>query len=179
MKSRIFLIFLSALVLYGCKEDNSTGVKISDIADKTDIFKVSVDAIVQKDDNFALYYTTDGSVNFNKEQLIWVPVKQKSGKQNIVFVLPAKIVPSQVRIDFGSQPQEIVLKKVTMTYRGKALEIPGTLIFSYFRPDVKKTAFDATTGVIRGITVNGQNTSPSLYPKDGVQKKQIEKLLEP
>ena len=181
MKTRVATFFLVSVfaILIGCKDETS-GMRWTTINDKEDVFTVKVDAVVMEDDDFSLYYTTDGSTNFSTIKPIWTPVKGSNKIQQIVFRLPEKIHPTQLRIDLGkSQNQkEIRLSKIYMSCKGKMVELPGTLIFSYFRPDFKKTTFDATTAVVSGKIVSGIRQSPSLYPKEKPLRKQIDRLTE-
>lgn len=173
----IFLIvFLTALT--GCK-DKTTGLQWRTIADKSAVFKVAVDAVVEEDDTFRVYYTTDGSINFTENQSVEAAVKGNADTQKITFDLPPKLHPTALRIDLGrSQDQkEILLSRVFLSYEGKMLELPGTLIFSYFRADISKTEFDATTGIVKGKIISGIRQSPSLYPKEGPLGEKIEELI--
>ena len=175
----MFVVLPSFFLLTDCKTENK-GMQWTEITNKEDVFVITVEAVVTHDDDFSLYYTTNGTTDFTKIKPIWIPVNGSSELQQIVFKLPAKVHPTQLRIDLGkSQNQkEIRLSKIYLSCKGKKLELPGTLIFSYFRPDFKKTSFDATTGVVSGKVIAGIRQSPSLYPKEGPLRKQIDKLTE-
>ncbi len=163
-----FFVALLGVFLLGCKEENS-GVQWLSIADKSPVFKMSIDAIVQQDDSLCVYYTTDGSINFSQQSLVWAQVKGSTESQKIVFELPSNVFPSQLRIDLGKNQRQspMRLEKVWLSYRGQTVVLPGTLIFSYFAPDFKKTKVDATNGWVQGVVKEGKWQSPSLYPKDG------------
>ncbi len=176
--AQIVFVLVLLDIFCACRNDSPAGVQFRSIPDKSDIFKVTLEARVAINDTLSVYYTTDGSSNFSNAKAIWMPVKGNSKKQKIVFSLPNKLVPTQLRIDLGANPRQpdIHLSKVFLSYSGKSVELPGTLIFSYFRPDVKKTKIDAATGMIRGIIKDGVRQSPSLYPKEKLLRKQIEML---
>lgn len=176
---KILFFLVSATLISSCTNRSNAGIQTVQISDKSSTFRVIVDGIVKQDDVFALYYTTDESIDFGKNQPIWKTVKGHPGKQHIEFVLPKKVHPTQLRIDLGRNQQQadLYIKKISLAYKGKMLEIPGSLIFSYFRPDVKKTTIDASTGLVRGIIKNGKRQSPSLYPKETLNDK-IEYLFE-
>lgn len=179
MKPIVLFMFLVAFCS-GCNSDSRTGKQYGILEDKSEIFRASLDIIIPKDDNLCLYYTTDGSSNFVQSKSIWKKTEGRATKQQIVFSLPKHIKPTQLRIDLGNNQsqQDIYLKKITLSYKGKTVELPGTVIFSYFMPDVTKTTFDATTGLIQGEGKNGIRQSPSLYPKEGPLGDEIEKLVE-
>jgi hypothetical protein len=176
----LFCLLLVGLGLLGCGKDANTGKQYTTLPDRSPVFKVKLDLKIAVDDQLSLYYTTDGSTDFSHHQPIWAIVKGNPKKQQIEFALPAKVRPSQLRIDLGrnTDQQSIYLSKVTLSYKGKAVELPGTLVFSYFVPDFTKTQFDATTGMVRGIVKNGVRQSPSLYPKEGPLENELEKLFE-
>ncbi len=182
MKTRVVSFFLMSVfaLLIGCQDKNK-GMRWITTQNEQDIFTVTVEAAVAKSDDFSLYYTTNGSTDFSKIKPIWVAVKGSSDLQQIVFRLPEKVHPTQLRLDFGKNPdqKEIFLSKVYMSCKGKMLEIPSTLIFSYFQPDITKTEFDAAKGIIRGKIVSGKRQSPSLYPKERPLGKKIKELLAP
>lgn len=173
-----FFALLCLFLLCACKGD--TGVQTYEIADKSKIFKVTLDVLVQKDDKFGLYYTTDGSIDFAQNEPVWTDVKGNPATQKITLSLPQNQIPSQLRIDLGQNEQQpaIRLEKVWLSYKGKTVVFPGTLVFSYFRPDVKKTKIDATNGWVSGIVKDGKRQTPSLYPKEGPLGRQIDLLLE-
>lgn len=181
MKSQSFFsILVFFLLLTSCNENSKTGVQHRIISDKSTVFKVTISAVIKKIDDFSLYYTTDGSINFQKIPAIWIGVKGSNSEQEITFSLPKNVKPTQLRIDMGRNPKqaEIILKWVKLSYNGKAVDLPGTMVFSYFRPNVKSTKADATSGRISGITVNGVRQTPSLYPKENPLRKQIDYLTE-
>lgn len=179
MKPIVLFMFLMAFCS-GCNSDSRTGKQYGVLADKSEKFSIALDITLLRDDHLSLYYTTDGSTNFFKIKPLWKDVKGSAKKQQVVFRLPEKIRPTQLRIDLGTNPQQqdIKLWKITMGYKGKTVELPGTLIFSYFRADVTKTEADPTTGIIRSKVISGVKQSPSLYPKEGPLSEEIEKLLE-
>lgn len=96
-------------------------------------------------------------------------VKGADGEQEIVWNLPAGVFPSQLRLDFGKNqpPQGVQVKWIKLTYRDKMVTMPGTYLFSYFRPDVNTTAANVNTGAVKGKTIDGVTQTPSLYPKEG------------
>ena len=181
MKATTYLLLLiSVPFFFFFKNDHPSGIQRSTVDDKSAIFKVTMDAVVKQDDDFSLYYTEDGSANFSTKKIVWTAVKGNPTSQKISFTFPENVKPTQLRIDFGNNKNQeaILFEKFKMQYNGKSFEAPGTLIFSYFRPDVKKTIFDAETGIIRGAVQNGIRQSPSFYPKEGPLGKQLKLLTE-
>ena len=172
------VFYLFTFVLISCKDVNS-GLQWKTTENKSENFQVIVEANVERDDNFCLYYTTDGTLNFGLLKPIWVNVKGSNHNQKITFELPQTVKPTELRIDFGINPEqpEVILRKITLCYGQNNLEIPGTLIFSYLTPDFKKTTFDAKSGKLGGKMVSGIWKSPSLYPKGKGLNSKIEELF--
>ena len=176
MKTRIILSILLVTVFFtGCKNDKSVDsleVVTPEVVDNT--FKVTLKVIVKKDDDFSLYFTEDGSINF-KDQPIWQGVKGSESLQDVVYVLPEGTYPTQLRLDFGlKQDQEdITLKSVKMEYKGKTREILGAELINFFRADDTKCTFDPSTGLIKAIS---QPKAPSLYPQEANLGPEIAKL---
>ena len=181
MKPINFFFVLVSAFFASCANESKTGKQYKVIDDKSEIFKVSVELTMREDDALHLYYTTDSSINFTDVRSIWIESKGNQKKQRVVFSLPEQIKPTQLRIDLGNNPKQkdIYLSKVTLSYKGKSVELPGTLVFSYFTPDVTKTDANLATGLIRGRILHGVRQSPSLYPKEGPLGDELEKLLTP
>lgn len=150
-----------------CKDDKKTTEETPQVEAKDNSFKVSFDLIAKKDDNFHLYYTEDGTINFNEKQSIWVPIKGSETEQEVVFKLPEDAAPTHFRVDFGhgvnKEQTEIVLKKFKMNYYDRAFEAKDSLIFNYFYPNKDNTLLDNTHATLRRSKVD-QETAPSLYP---------------
>lgn len=178
MRNRILLVFiLMSAIFVGCKNEKSLDqLDVVTPEVKDNIFKVTVDAIVKKDDDFSLYYT-DGSGPDFKEP-IWMGVKGNEASQKVTFVIPDENFPSELRLDFGMKKDQddVVLKSVLLEYNGKKREIIGAELGTYFRADDNKCTFDPVTGIIKAIVKNGERQNPSLYPQENILKAEIEKL---
>jgi len=179
MKFKTFLLLIPALIIvFSCKNEvdiDSLEIVRPQIVDS--IFRVKLNVEVKKEDNFSLYFTTDGSTDFKTEPL-WVNVKGNENEQQLVFSLEKGMKPSQIRLDFGMKKdqEDIVLKSIILEYSGKKREIIGAELGTYFRADETKCTFDPTTGIIKAVVKNGERQNPSLYPQDNVLKAEIEKL---
>jgi hypothetical protein len=176
MKTRIILSILLVTVFFtGCKNDKSVDsleVVTPEVVDNT--FKVTLKVIVKKDDDFALFFTEDGSINF-KDDPIWHGVKGSESLQDVVFELPEGSYPTQLRMDLGikKDQEDITLKSVKMEYKGKTREIVGAELINFFRADDSKCTFDPATGLIKAV---GPTKAPSLYPQEANLGPEIAKL---
>ncbi len=173
----VFLVLL--LVVFGCKDEQK---KQNIEADNEEVvlnsFKLTLNAIVKNNDDFCLLYTEDGSLNFEKG--IWKEVKGNESEQNIIFILPKDIQPSQLRLDLGknSEQEDIVIKSLKFEYLGNVREIKGPEVGVFFRADASKCTFDHLTGTIKALTVEGVKQTPSLYPHESVQAAELPKLYQ-
>ena len=167
-----------ALKLFSCKKeiDSQQKKNESEVKNevKDDLFRVGFNLIVNKDDNMHLYYTVDGSINFEEENSVWMPVKGSDKPQDIVFVLPGGVIPSLVRIDFGfgknESQSDVDLRSISLSYKGKNEVISGQEMFKYFTP------FEAYTDVEQGTTIlkrhkKDQTSGPILYPQTALSDK--------
>lgn len=168
----LFLMVLVSLVIYSCKnskegttdsKNNTTQVQPND-----SIFKVSLEVLAKKDDNFCLFYTTDGSTDFTQIEPIWTDVKGNENFQTIEYKLPKGVKPTQLRLDFGIKKEQpdVVLNKVVLSYNGKEKLIGLAGLGNYFHQDDSKCTFDPNTGVMKAITKDGERKFPSLYPHE-------------
>ena len=111
---KLFAILI-VFTIFSCKDeksiDNLEVVKPEAVVDPN--FKVTVNVIVKKDDDFCLFYTEDGTADF-KGDPIWTGVKGNESVQPIVYTLPKDIYPTQLRLDFGlkKDQEDIVFKSL-------------------------------------------------------------------
>jgi hypothetical protein len=182
MKTKQILLFLMFTALFtGCKNEKSIDsldvVKPEEVVENA--FKVTLEVIVKKDDDFSLYYTEDGSIDFSKIAPIWVGVKGSESPQKVVFTLPEEVLPTELRLDFGMNKaqEDIILKSVTMEYIGKTRTIGCPELVSFFRADDNKCTFDHVTGTIKALVKDGVRQYPSLYPHETMLMPEIQKII--
>jgi hypothetical protein len=170
MKFKIVVILVFTLSLVSCKKevDSKEPEKKVENEVKDNLFRVGFNLIVKKDDNMHLYYTVDGSINFEEANSVWMPVKGNEAAQDVVFVIPDGIIPSKIRVDFGFGKNEaqsdVELKSFNLSFMGKDEVVNGQDIFTYFTP------FEAYTDVKPGTTIlqrhaKDQTIGPILYPQ--------------
>lgn len=178
MRNRILLAFiLMSSIFIGCKNEKSVDqLDVVNPVVADNIFKVTIESIVKKDDDYSLYYTDGSSPDF-KEPL-WTGVKGSENAQKTLFSIPDENFPSELRLDFGMKKdqEDIVLKSIVLEYNGKKREIIGAEIGTYFRADDNKCTFDPATGIIKALVKDGVRQNPSLYPQEKVLNQEIDKL---
>lgn len=179
MKFKIlFLVLLSTIITVSCKNENNNQKEQSQEAQAIpDAFRVTLDVVAKKNDDFCLLYTEDGSINFKEG--VWQAIKGSNNSQKVVFTLPENVKPTQLRIDFGmnKEQEEIILNSFTMEYIGKSRTIGCPELVAFFRADDSKCSFDHVTGIIKPVLKDGVRQNPSLYPHESNMMPAIQKIL--
>lgn len=176
MKKSFFLILL-AVMLFACKNDKSESKQVDiskvEVKDKN-LFKVSFELIVKKNDNMHLYYTEDGSINFDEKKSIWIPVTGSEISQKVQFNLPLDVIPTHIRVDFGFgkniEQSDVEIKTFSMNYFDKKVEVSGIGIFDYFYPMKENTEVISGTSILKRLNKE-QESGPILYPQILLAKK--------
>lgn len=122
---------LASISLVSCKNEKTTE---NDAPKEDKSFNVIMNAVVQKDDNFQIYYNEDGSDNYPADKYVDVAVKGNPVSQEITFKLPEDALPSSLRFDMGSNKEqgEVKILDFKMKYLDKQFEAKDTLFIYYF-----------------------------------------------
>ncbi|MFY7743626.1 MAG: hypothetical protein ACOVQR_13325 [Flavobacterium sp.] len=177
----ILLLFFVSLTFVNCKNDgkqSETDNQTQEVETNKNVFKVAINVLVKKNDNFCLLYTEDGTINFKEG--VWQEVKGSDNEQIVEFSLPDDVFPSQLRLDLGQNldQEDIVIKTVTFSYLDNSRVLEGPQIGVFFRPDDSKCTFDYSTGLVKALIVQGVKQAPSLYPHETVQSVELPKLYQ-
>ncbi len=172
MKTKIFIIAtLIGISLASCKGgkneekvDSSTESKI----ELPEIFFVELDAQVNRKDDFAVYYTEDGTNNFTGEQAVWRGIKGGTDFEKITMQLPEPILPTHIRLDFGMNKEQgnVVVKNIKFTFKDQSLEIKGSEFFNYFiQNELFKTNVNPENGTLEILKQEKEFVTPYFYPR--------------
>lgn len=172
----VYTIILMSIFV-ACKNEKSTDdleVKNTEVEHKG--FKISFEITSEKDDEFHLFYTEDGSMNFNGDNLVIVSKDGSNSPQTVEFLLPEQASPLNIRLDLGDNTEQasISFSKMTLEYKGKKFEATGSNIFNYFFPN-GFIEYDTFNGVVILKTIEGQHYDPMLIGNEEFLK-EIEKL---
>lgn len=153
----VFGLFL-ALLTVACKEFKEEGKK--DAAELAPTFDVSFNLIVPKDDMFQLFYTEDGSIVFGDDRSVRSVIKGSETAQEVIFKLPADVLPTNIRLDFGENPNQgnIVVKSMKLSYINNSYQKvfgPTEEITHYFYPQDSQIKVDNATGTIQLLKPKG------------------------
>jgi len=112
--------------------------KIENKNDIHDYFKIELEAIVEKSDNFQLFYSEDYQLTFSHKDMITVPVSGKETYQKIVFNLPKNVFPERYRFDVGSNTnqEKIKINSLKVSYNTNMIHIPKDSISKYLTPNL-------------------------------------------
>lgn len=143
MRKNLVLIAL-ALIVFSCKREKKqeeVKEKVKTIEKKDpdfqkDVMVIIVEGVFTKDDNFQLLYTEDSSEEYTLNKRVTKKVKGLNTVQELKYVLPKKIFPRKVRLDFGTNKKQgkISIINVTFLLNNKKVEITSAEFLSCFRP---------------------------------------------
>lgn len=130
MKNVLVLILLPILI--ACvdnkrketkkEEETNSKQKIDkNPVEKDDNLKVIVNAKVLVDDVFEVYFYELGEETFHSKDYVSSRIKGMAESQDIIFVMPKKIYPERLRLDFGRNKNQkpIELNAVKLKYNEK------------------------------------------------------------
>ena len=116
-----------------------------------------------------MYYTEDGTINFNLEHVSWSGIKGGTDSQKVIFNLSEEIIPTNIRLDFGlkkgSEQGDVTLQNVKVINYGKSFEFKGSDFLKYFIENKEvKTEINAANGTIKFLKNPSVTTTPFFYP---------------
>lgn len=176
MKNKFFIVLaLFSIVLTSCKNENAKKEEATQPTEtKTKNFRITLNAIVKKDDNFQIYYKEDNNATtpFAEESSLYVGLKGSESAQDIVFNLPNGVFPTQIRFDFGTNKEqsEIVINDFKMEYEGKTFDAKGASFFNYFRPDETFVKIDKLGGKVTPLISKDGNYDPMFFSMETLDK---------
>ena len=181
MKFKSIVLFLfMGLTLVNCKnEGNPSGTESQETQAEApkNVFTVTLDVVVKKDDDFCVLYTEDGTLDFKEG--VWKVVKGSDTQQTIEFQLPEDVVPTQLRLEFGinKEQETMIVNGFSMSYLDKTFRASGENFYLYFTPDISKTIFDEKKRTVDAVIKDGVRQFPSFYPNVGPVSEEISKLV--
>ncbi|MFN3752797.1 hypothetical protein [Flavobacterium sp.] len=183
MKTKfIILTAVFSLILISCKnEEKTTTEEGTEVANQNvkENFSLEMDVICTNKEDFSMFYTEDGTINFNADQVAWTGVEPKATSQKVVFNLKEEIMPTNIRIDFGivQDRGDVTLEKFKLNYYGKTFEAQGSDFLKYFIPNENvKADVDPVKGTIRFQKIADKPYTPSFYPQQTILD-EIKKIL--
>lgn len=138
MKAKfIILIVLFASVFVGCKDEKSSKVGTDEKPKTEEGFNITFNAIVEKDDEFKLFYNEDGSEAYDGEQMVVLKIVGKSEAQDLSFSLPEDATPMNLRFDIGGNKdlKKVEFNNFKIKHNKKTFIAEKANFFKYFYPN--------------------------------------------
>lgn len=166
MKLKFLAAVILLSVLVSCKKENKEKNAAPEVAIKEN-FTVEIDATVPAKDDFAVYYTEDGTIDFSGEKAVWSGISGGPVAEKVIIQLPETIVPTAIRLDFGMNKEQgnVTIEHIKMIYQGKSFEFKGSDFFTYFiKSEEFNTEIDAAKGTVTIVKGNEGFKTPYFYP---------------
>ena len=168
MRSKnVLLAVLFLFALISCKDEKKeTEATVSTPAAKQN-FNVEIDAITNVKDDFAVYYTEDGTNDFTGTMASWKGILGSGKSEKVTFDLPADVIPTHIRLDFGLNKEQgdIVIENIKMDFYGESFSFKGSEFFTYFiASDQFKTEVDQAKGTLTILRGEDGFKTPYFYP---------------
>jgi hypothetical protein len=138
-------------------------------------FKISFNAIVDKDDAFQIFYNEDGTEGFTGDQMVNLKIKGSTEAQTIEFVLPDDANPLNLRFDIGSNKElkQVKFNGFKMSFKGNAFSAESPEFFKYFYPN-EQVSCDTINAIAKNIGKEGKDYDPiiggTLYLRNEIEK---------
>lgn len=165
MKTKFIVLASLILTMFiSCKKD------VNQSEEKTvqnKFFFIELEASASKTDDFAMYYSEDGTNQFKDENAVWHGIFGANKIQKIQFNLTDEKIPTHVRLDFGLKQNQdsVVVKNVKLSYYDNVFEFKGSEFFKYFiKSDQFTTIIDNQLGTITMLKKDGVYKTPYYYP---------------
>lgn len=171
MKMKLKQILASTLfilALASCKNDTKEVAK-PDTAKLPETFNIAFNLTVLKDDTFQLFYTEDGSLNFGEAKSVKSLIKGSPTAQEILFKLPADVLPTNIRLDFGDNKaqDEITVNSMRLKYFAKTFNASENIVKKYFYTNDFQLKYDAKTSKVKAVITNGVY-DPLMWSNDAL-----------
>ena len=169
-KSILFsLVFLLSLV--SCKKESDKATEgDKNNTELKETFDVSFNLVIPKDDTFQLYFTEDGTLNFGDDRSIKSVVKGNGMAQDVLFKLPADVLPTNIRLDFGDSAEQgsVIVNSMKIKYLDGKLE--KTFVGAnkeemthYFYLLDTQIKYDPSTSTVSMLNPAGQLHDPLMW----------------
>jgi hypothetical protein len=180
MKTKSILVGLFMLLsLVSCKKETDKKEGNQKLAELKETFDVNFNLVVEKDDTFQLYYTEDGTLNFSDDKSIKSELKGSVDAQDVLFKLPADVLPTNIRLDFGDNPEQgsVVVNSLKLKYLNNEFNVTKDLVTQYFYLLNEQVKYDAAKSSIIILSKPGVSYDPLMWGNESLSREMI-KLAE-
>lgn len=171
-------IFALSLVIavVSCKHDPSSNITmISSSLNPNEklenTFEVHLNAKINLNDEFRIYYTTQKDPNFSENQVVRTKVFGFEEYQTIVYKLPKDDYPTNLRFDFGFNKNQkpLQLNNLTLLMHKKQITISGSELTDYFSLMEGSIEYDKKQKELK-ILINDTHL-PIIFAKESLLKR--------
>jgi hypothetical protein len=175
MKSIFFILLATLFTNCKNKKSNDNVDQVKTVTLQSSV-KLVLDMIVPKDDIFQLFYTLDGTANFNEQMSIRLIVDGSNLSQKLIFELPEDLKITRLRIDVGenSEQDQMQINSFYIKNFDKIFELTGNEFFRYFGASEEIT-IDPTNSTFTAKLIR-EPYDPVFYQKDDLLTEEIEKI---
>ncbi|MDR6968749.1 hypothetical protein J2X31_002775 [Flavobacterium arsenatis] len=163
----LILLLVSIATLVSCNGKNEESKENKENTEPVnEFFSVEIDAFASKTDDFAMYFSEDGTSNFEDINAKWYGINGGKTSQVVLYNLSEETLPTHVRLDFGLKNQDsVVVKSVKFDYYGNKFQFKGSDFFNYFIKDEQfVTKTDPAKGTLTILAKDGVYKTPYYYP---------------
>jgi len=178
---KIVSILILMILMFSCKENESK--KQNDNINKSDIntevdsnqdnFNIEMNVIVEKPDEFVLYYLEGEQNKIKQRTSISLKVVGSTEPQKLKFKLKDNVLPTKLFLKFGQNQaeQKITFFKTIISYRKdeKKLVIEGSRFFQFFNPN-EFIDFDKVNNIATLKEINGK-MNPAFVSRKVLDRK--------
>lgn len=175
---KLILSLLILISFVSCKEgEQKTEEKVAEESKIDNLFTITLNATVLKDDSFQLFYREASSLEFSQEKSLFVEFKGSEMPQDIVFKLPEDVIPEFIRLDFGVNKEQspIKINSFKLNYLDKSFETKGAEFFNYMIVEELTMKVDRENSTVTPFESNG-SYDPLCSSEIGL-KNEIQKLV--
>ncbi|RMZ50330.1 hypothetical protein EB822_09020 [Flavobacteriaceae bacterium PRS1] len=136
---KIVLVLLIVLV-FACKSENKNKAEQPPKAIETvqkDVFTLSINAIVENEDTFILFFLEEGQEHITKKNSATVKVQGSVEPQEIRFIIKEEVLPTKLLLRFGNEQkaQKIEFLTTELSYGENSFIIEKDRFFQFFIPN--------------------------------------------
>jgi hypothetical protein len=162
--NKIFIVLLVALSFVSCKTEDKKPEQVAE-PQASNVFTVTLNATVLKDDSFQLFWNPGEEAPFQEENSMFREFRGSATPQDIVFTVTEDVIPNYLRLDFGTNDKQdpITVHSIKFEYNGKVFEAKGAEFFNYFVVNESTMKADKATAVLTPILSKEGTYDPITY----------------
>ena len=162
MKKYVYLLVV--FVIMSCNEERKKSdipepVKSENVLDtnNNDYFTFRINAVVENDDKFILYYLEENQKDITNENSVELNVVGGNSPQDLSFRLKENVLPTKLVLKYGNEQkqQKIQFIQAEISYEGDKIEIDAYKFYQFFIPNEYIT-YDQDNHIASSREINGK-----------------------